>query len=95
MKQTFYQQNEDFYLNVYVQPNAKQDKVVGLYQGYIKIQITAPALENKANLYLKKWLSKEFAVPLSQISLKRGEQSRYKTFCLHAPRQLPAWLPKD
>ncbi len=95
MKQPFYQQNEDLFLNLYIQPNAKQDKVVGLYQGYLKVQIMAPALENKANTYLKKWLSKEFAVPFSQVSIKRGEQSRYKTVCLHAPSQLPTWLPKD
>jgi uncharacterized protein (TIGR00251 family) len=92
MKKPFYQEKEDYYLNLYVQPNAKQTKIIGLHDGYLKIQIMAPAIENKANLYLKKWLSKEFACPISRIDIIQGEQSRYKKLCLHAPKLIPSWV---
>lgn len=91
MKKPFYQDKENYYLNLYVQPNAKQTKVVGLHQGCFKIQIMAPAIENKANLYLKKWLSQEFACAKTNIEIVRGEQSRYKTVCLHKPKCIPDW----
>ena len=79
-------------LLIYVQPNAKEDRVVGLYQNYIKIQITALAIDNKANNYLKKWLSKQFDVPVSQINIEKGETSRFKKVHIIKPKILPKWL---
>lgn len=79
-------------LSLYIQPNARHDKVMGLFNGEIKIQISAPAVDNKANLYLQKWLAKEFGVPKSAVILKKGEHSRHKTFCIINPKLLPSWL---
>jgi uncharacterized protein len=92
-------EKQDLLLCVYVQPGAKQDKVVGLYQAHIKIQITAPAIENKANHFLGKWLAKQLKVSKAQVILEKGHKSRYKTFRIHSPQQIPIWLsellPKD
>ena len=79
-------------LLIYVQPNAKEDKVVGPYQNYIKIQITALAIDNKANNHLKKWLSKQFDVPLSQIDIEKGETARFKKVRIAKPKIMPKWL---
>lgn len=85
-------QDDDLYLAVYVQPKASQDKMVGLYQDHIKIQITAPPLDNKANEHLQKWLAKQFKVPLSRVLLEKGQTSRYKMFRIKQPQQIPMWL---
>lgn len=87
-------QLDNLILSLYVQPNASQNKVVGLFNGHIKIQITAPANENKANKHLLKWLAKEFQVSLSQVTLEKGHQSRYKTVCVHHIQMDPAWITR-
>jgi uncharacterized protein (TIGR00251 family) len=79
-------------LLLYIQPNARHDKVMGLFNGEIKIQISAPAVDNKANLYLQKWLAKEFGVPKSAVMLKKGEHSRHKAFYIINPKLTPSWL---
>lgn len=83
---------EDLCLAFFVQPKASQDKIVGPYQDHIKIQITAPPVENKANEHLQKWLAKQFKVPTSRVLLEKGQTSKYKIFRIQRPQQIPAWL---
>lgn len=42
-------ENDDLLLNLYVQPNAKKDELIGEYDNNLKIRITALPVENKAN----------------------------------------------
>lgn len=79
-------------LSIVVQPNAKQTRVVGMYQEHIKIQIIAPAIENKANLFLSKWLASEFGVANKSVTLEKGQLSRFKVFSINAPSNLPEWF---
>lgn len=88
----FHWDNDDLILSLYIQPNARQDKVVGLYNHQIKIQISAPALDNQANNYLQKWLAKEFNVPKSNVILINGEHARQKRFKIKKPKKLPEWI---
>lgn len=82
----------DLLLYTYIQPQAAEDKVVGLFQSAIKIQITAPASDNKANLHLIKWLAKTCKVSKSAISIESGLHSRYKLLRIQSPKLLPTWL---
>lgn len=84
--------NHDLELAIIVQPNAKKTQVVGLYQSHIKIQITALAIDNKANLYLLKWLATEFGVAKKCVSIAQGTQSRFKKIRIQAPTIIPQWL---
>lgn len=79
-------------LTLYIQPNASQTKVVGLFDGRLKIQIAAPAVDNKANIYLQKWLAAEFKVPKSSVVLLKGEHSRQKYYEIREPKRLPEWV---
>lgn len=66
-------------LFVYLQPHAQKNAIIGMYDDtFLKIQITAPALENKANQALIKFLSQEMDIPKSQIKIISGLKSRYK-----------------
>lgn len=85
-------QGTSLYIAFYVQPNASQDKIMGTHNQEIKIQITAPANENKANRHLQRWLAKQFKVPVSAVTLEKGHQSRHKVVCIDSPRHYPAWL---
>jgi uncharacterized protein (TIGR00251 family) len=85
-------EHNDLLLYIYLQPNAAEDKVVGLFQNAIKIQITAPAVENKANKHLIAWLAKVCKVPKQNVTIKSGLQNRYKLIRIESPKQIPIWL---
>ncbi len=85
-------QSNDLLLAIYVQPKASRTQVVGFYQGHIKIQITAQAIENMANTFLLAWLAKEFDVPKTRVSLEKGQHSRFKLCRIQAPAVLPGWF---
>ena len=65
-------------LSLYCQPGAKQTKIVGLYDGCLKISLQAIAADNKANEMLLAWLSKKLKVPQKQIQFLSGQTSRKK-----------------
>ncbi len=77
-------------LRLYVQPRASRDEFCGLHGENLKIRITAPPTDGKANQHLRKYLAKLFRVPVSQVTLLRGASSRNKQFSIENPRQLPA-----
>lgn len=64
-------------LNLKVIPNAKQNKIVE-ESGRIKVYLTAPPVEGKANKALIEFLSEHFKVKKNQIRIVRGEKSRDK-----------------
>jgi uncharacterized protein (TIGR00251 family) len=66
-------------LLVHISPGARKNQVVGITSdGVTKIKISAPPVEGKANLGLKKYLSLVLAIPVSKIEIERGEKSRNK-----------------
>jgi uncharacterized protein len=82
----------DLLLQLYVQPKASRDQIVGLHGDAIKIAITAPPVEGKANAHIQKLLATLFAVSRSQIELVKGDLSRHKQVLIKAPFQLPPEL---
>ena len=83
---------DDLEINLYVQPNTKQDEIVGEYDQKLKIRITAPAVDNKANKHLLKFLAKIFTVPPSRIKLIKGENQRNKRVKILSPLNLPEYI---
>ena len=81
-------------LNLYIQPNARKEGVDGIHGDRIKIRISAPAVDNKANQKLVALLANTFAVPKSAIQLTKGDKSRHKTVVISQPRELPSWIAK-
>ncbi len=73
--------NEKIYLKIKAQPNSSKNKIAGLYADSLKINIKAPAVEGAANKELIKFLSKQFKVPKSDITIK-GETSKQKIVIL-------------
>lgn len=65
-------------LGFHIVPNAKQDKVVGEYDGAIKVKLRAPAVEGKANAALGSFLAEALKISERSILLERGHKSREK-----------------
>ncbi len=80
---------KDLQLQLYIQPKASRDQVVGLHCDAIKVAITAPPVDGKANAHVLKLLAQWFGVAKSQVELQRGELSRHKQLLVRAPGQIP------
>ncbi len=65
-------------LRVHVVPNAKIDSIVGEHGGAVKIKLRAPAVEQKANAALIRFLAGRLRLPRNAIVLERGHKSREK-----------------
>ena len=83
------EQQDNLLLFVYVQPKASRDQIVGLHGEELKIAITAPPIDGKANAYLSKYLAKAFKVPKSQVHILKGEQGRHKQIKICHPQVIP------
>ena len=81
---------ERLLLDVRVQPRASRDEIVGFQaDGRLKIRITAPPVDGKANDHLIRFLADQFAVPLRRIRLVGGENNRNKRIEITAPARNP------
>ncbi|WP_157372067.1 DUF167 family protein YggU [Vibrio sp. MEBiC08052] len=83
------QEGADIILRLYIQPKASRDNIVGLHGDELKIAITAPPVDGKANAHLIKFLSKQFKVAKSNIDIEKGELGRHKQVRIHSPGQIP------
>jgi len=84
--------NKDLFLRVKVQPKASKDEFCEVMGNCIKVRITAPPVEGKANQHLIKFLAKQFKVSKSQIELLSGETNREKRFRIFNPKLLPSFI---
>lgn len=76
-------------LYCHIQPNARDEKFVGLHGERLKIRIRAAATDGQANAGLVAFIAKAFAVRKNQVNIISGEQSRQKTLNIDAPTTLP------
>jgi uncharacterized protein (TIGR00251 family) len=63
---------------VRVQPRASRDGVAGEFEGAIKIRLTAPPIDDRANEALRRFLATELNIPISAVRIAGGERSRTK-----------------
>jgi uncharacterized protein (TIGR00251 family) len=86
----FYQwRNGDLLLNVRTQPRASSDGFAEVLDDRIKIRITAPPVDGKANRHLSIWLADIFGVSRAQVSILSGETGRNKRILIERPVKLP------
>ena len=79
----------DLHLRIYIQPKASRDEVVGLYGDELKIAITAPPVDGKANTHLIKYLAKQCGVAKSKVVITKGQLNRHKTVFISKPPVIP------
>jgi len=88
---------DGLFLNVHVQPGAKQQQVCGLYGDAIKIAVQARAVDGRANEAVIAFVAEALALPRRQVRLVTGERSRRKRICIQGEaddviRRLSEWL---
>jgi uncharacterized protein (TIGR00251 family) len=83
---------QDIILRCRVQPRASRDEFAGFMDGAVRIRITAPPVDGKANTHLLKFLAGQFGVPKRQVQLLQGETGRQKRIRIQAPVRIPGPL---
>ncbi|MCK4587889.1 MAG: YggU family protein [Gammaproteobacteria bacterium] len=66
--------------------------MVGIVNKTLKIRITAPPVDGKANSHLIKYLAKTFGVAKTRVKLVSGDNNRNKRLRIHSPNNLPAGI---
>lgn len=83
------QTTDGLVLRLYIQPKASRDSIIGLHGDELKVAITAPPIDGKANAHLVKYLAKQFRVAKSQVLVEKGELGRHKQVKIIDPQQIP------
>jgi uncharacterized protein len=84
----------DLVLNLRVQPRARRDELGEPIGDQLRVRITAPPVEGKANAHLARFLADRFGVPIARVTLLAGDQGRSKRLKIAAPSQLPAGISR-
>ena len=68
----------DIIIKVKIVPGSSKNKIIGVYNDALKITITAPPVEGKANVKCIAYLAKYFDVAKSKIEIISGQTSKNK-----------------
>ena len=69
-------------LALHVQPGAKRNAVVGLHGDALKVAISAPPVDGKANEAITSFIATALGISECQITLVAGATSRRKTLSI-------------
>ncbi len=61
-----------------VAPRSSRDAVQGEYKGALKVRLTAPPVDDRANHALCRLLAERLKVPVSAVRIVAGEKNRTK-----------------
>ena len=64
---------------VHVQPKSSHEGIVGEADGILKLRVTAPPVEGRANEACLRLLAKTLDLPVSRLQIITGHHSRLKT----------------
>ncbi len=71
-------------LPVRVHPGARKNDITGVHNGALKISLTTPPTDGRANEALIPFLAKFLQIPRARITLVTGAASRTKTLRISA-----------
>lgn len=69
-------------LAVHAQPGARCDQIAGLHGGRLKVKVSAPPEDGRANERIIDLLAAAFGLKRRQVMLVSGQASRVKEFLL-------------
>ncbi len=66
-------------IRVKVLPRSSMNRVSGIDDGIVKVKLTAPPVEGKANKALVQFIAKKLGKPKRDVEIVSGERSRLKS----------------
>lgn len=64
---------------IQLQPKASREAIVGEVDGILRLRVTAPPVEGRANEACLRLLAKALDLPVSRLHIAVGEHARVKT----------------
>lgn len=71
--------DKGIFIKVKLSPNSSKNEILEFADGILKVKVTAPPVEGKANKALCDFLARELSIPKSDIIITKGSSSRNKT----------------
>jgi uncharacterized protein (TIGR00251 family) len=68
----------EYVFSVRLTPRASRDKIAGWEGGVLRVRVTAPPVEGRANDALLRLLARALDVPVSRLRIVRGQTQRNK-----------------
>jgi uncharacterized protein (TIGR00251 family) len=69
---------------VHLQPKASREGIVGETEGILKVRVSAPPVEGRANEACLRLLAKALDISISRLSIAAGQHARVKTIHITA-----------
>lgn len=88
-----WEDDDTLVLRLRVQPRASRNALGERFGDRIKLYLTSPPVDGKANAALVAYLAKTFGTPKSRVRIRRGELGREKDIEVVAPTRLPPEIP--
>ena len=85
-------EGETLLLKTRVQPRAPRAGIGDVHGDRLRLRVSSPPVEGKANSEAIALVARAFGVPKSRVRLRRGATSRDKEIEIRAPAQYPAAL---
>ena len=76
------QKSDGVRFRIRVAPRAKRDHIGGVHDGALKVSVTAPPVDGKANKAIVALFAKRLKVAKGAIEIVRGEGSRDKSLTI-------------
>jgi len=78
-------------LNIKVEPRSSRAGIVGPYGDALKVKLTSPPVEGKANKELIEVLAKEFRITKKDVEIISGQSSKNKIVRLTGVSSIDDW----
>ncbi len=73
---------------VKVEPRSSKRKLAGLHADALKVKLTSPPVEGKANEELIEFLSETFSIRKSAVRILKGSSSKQKLVLIEGLKEL-------
>ncbi len=77
----------DARIRVRLTPRSARDELAGWQDGELRVRVTAPPLEGKANAALERLLAKVLGLPKTSVRVVAGARGRTKTVAIEGLSQ--------
>ena len=73
------QAGEAAFFRVHLQPKASREEIAGEVDGALKLRVSAPPVDGRANEACLRLLAKALDLPVSRFQIAAGQHARVKT----------------
>lgn len=77
-------------IEVSLTPRASRDEIVGIRDGLLRVRVTAPPVDGRANEALRRLIAKHLGVAKSRVRIERGARGRRKLLSVEGLDQPPS-----